>query len=1370
MSLEARFVDITPEEDSRPGNDSKCDHFTEAASKAIDSAKQKNNEACELAQKGDLASLNAAIEISQQAMDEICNHPLHSTSLSNNMIHYRLQRYKWTGNNEDLELSIKIGNNMLNPIGTSEMDPKHLSEISLQAGIMSLGLAYRFRFGQRGETEDLKLAISHVSKALAMPGWEEQSPDAEIMFELGEWNLQVFAKTRELSDLNMSIKNYEQALCSTYPDRVKGYLALAKALQMRFEVTSDITSLKQSIQVMQEALRVTPPEHPDLPQLLANLSYCFEKLFEYSRQDSDLDKAIEALKAARKLVHDRGGERTCPLERLDQLTENSEIVQDRNQGFGADKSIFEDVQEGPMLAVRLADLLLKRWDCGRAEDDLNCGIKLLTNAKRSFEKHTKSYQSISLKLLDSLTNRWEHLQKIEDLDQIVVTLRFLIDCLPLSHPKRCDYVMALVTHQMNHYIASGKPDDLEELLRMAESGLEAASPGFERSRWLQLCGYIQDARSSVSGDLKPMQDAVKSAYNAIQESRSEANPDHEVLFRAGLLLARLCRQSGNIRDLDKGLEAMNESLNYIDRTSIEAGTRMSHLAWWHMVRSDRTGDGRDLKLAIELGEKAVAICHDARSLSTLSQCYEDRYLRNRDHKDLDKSIDILKGWPDEKNGPCAIDLRLQLAKQLYKRGQIRKRIEDANGSIKLHENILEAIPEGGEYWVDCHYGLGMALKSRYVDFNRHTDPSSLDDIDYSIRILNKVKGQSLTMDLRGMILYELGKDYQTRLMCAKTQDPLDAQRALDCFLECFHQQTASLAVRIRAAEQAARTADCLSRSDEALSILKQAIDLLPALNLRSLSTQDQQEMLKTATGLASMATAMEFKCDPQSDEAFRILERGRGIISSLLSEERMMMSMLDPDLASEFLEAKRAVSTLQSTTSGPSASLREPGHETQVPQLDIGARHAAENRLFEVIKRIEDDPKTKHVFEPPLMKEVSDALGDDNIAVINVSEIRCDAVVMSRRTGIRQAQLPHLTLDDINTQARKLRDSRPRIDPSLLEWLWYMIGEPVTRGLELEVPANDQPLPRLFWILTGPLAQLPVHAAGRHHEATKKTILDRVMSSYCSSLRSFINSRTAKVPTSPQEQEGTLGKALLIAMEQTPKHSPLFNAKKEINAVEDVCRLLHLKALRLPAQIRAAVLKELDALIFHFAGHGRSDASDPSQSGLLLEDGALTVAEIREHKANGKLPFLAFLSACLTAANDAPLLADESIHLLTACQVAGFRHLIGSLWQLYDDACVEIAEAFYENLASRGMTDRSVCEALHFTCVQSRDVWVATNSMATATQANSISSGSDKTDCSVVSSRGDVEKNPREARLAKKMSAGVHLVKADWVPYVHYGP
>ncbi|KAL6915553.1 hypothetical protein FSHL1_007002 [Fusarium sambucinum] len=78
-------------------------------------------------------------------------------------------------------------------------------------------------------------------------------------------------------------------------------------------------------------------------------------------------------------------------------------------------------------------------------------------------------------------------------------------------------------------------------------------------------------------------------------------------------------------------------------------------------------------------------------------------------------------------------------------------------------------------------------------------------------------------------------------------------------------------------------------------------------------------------------------------------------------------------------------------------------------------------------------------------------------------------------------------------------------------------------------------------------------------------------------------------------------------MTQTPNRSTLENAGSEVTIVQNACSQLYLEPLQLPDQTFAAVLAELGSHIFHFAGHGRSDARGPSQSGLLLEDGVLTV-------------------------------------------------------------------------------------------------------------------------------------------------------------------
>jgi CHAT domain-containing protein len=135
--------------------------------------------------------------------------------------------------------------------------------------------------------------------------------------------------------------------------------------------------------------------------------------------------------------------------------------------------------------------------------------------------------------------------------------------------------------------------------------------------------------------------------------------------------------------------------------------------------------------------------------------------------------------------------------------------------------------------------------------------------------------------------------------------------------------------------------------------------------------------------------------------------------------------------------------------------------------------------------------------------------------------------------------------------------------------------------------------------------------------------------------------------------------------------------------------------------------------IIHFACHGSSNIFDPSESCLLLqrcppgkvepEPDPLTVRQVAHLRL--VMARIAFLSACSTAEAKLEQVADEVIHLASGFQVAGFAHVIGSLWSSADRVCVAIAEGFYRRLTARKwnkIQDRDVAFALHQSILEVR--------------------------------------------------------------------
>uniref|UniRef100_A0A0D2Y6C8 CHAT domain-containing protein n=2 Tax=Fusarium oxysporum TaxID=5507 RepID=A0A0D2Y6C8_FUSOF len=258
-----------------------------------------------------------------------------------------------------------------------------------------------------------------------------------------------------------------------------------------------------------------------------------------------------------------------------------------------------------------------------------------------------------------------------------------------------------------------------------------------------------------------------------------------------------------------------------------------------------------------------------------------------------------------------------------------------------------------------------------------------------------------------------------------------------------------------------------------------------------------------------------------------------------------------------------------------------------------------------------------------------------------------------------------------------------------LAWLWDGIAEPILSALGITEPPADDDWPHVWWIPTGLLTRFPLHAAGRHGGSSFETVLDRVLSSYGSSVKAIIHARQRPLVISSSSS------ALVVAMDSTPECSPLPFASKELKMLLGIYKSMAISALEVGRRVNDVMSQMLQCEIFHFAGHGQTDNHDPSKSNLILEDGKLMVANLLEQNLRKNSPFLAYLSACGTGRVHNERFFDESIHLISAFQLAGFRHVIGTLWEVNDRLCVDMARITYEEIRDSGMTDKSVCLGLH---------------------------------------------------------------------------
>lgn len=323
------------------------------------------------------------------------------------------------------------------------------------------------------------------------------------------------------------------------------------------------------------------------------------------------------------------------------------------------------------------------------------------------------------------------------------------------------------------------------------------------------------------------------------------------------------------------------------------------------------------------------------------------------------------------------------------------------------------------------------------------------------------------------------------------------------------------------------------------------------------------------------------------------------------------------------------------------------------------------------------------------------------IVFVNSTPLRCDAILITV-DGIWNLSLPRLHYNEAVEKVASLK-SVPKSNPMAskllsltLAWLWDVVVGPILDKLGFGKTPTSPTWPRVWWIPTGILRSLPLHAAGRHLNPSPVAAVDRVISSYTSSLTALLDARVRKNGNYDPAQA-----SLLVSMARTPACPDLPWAKFEVDAV---ARELpsHTPTIILETPCKGEVLASLkNCSIFHFAGHGTSPRVSPSNGTLLLKDWQtepLTAEELI-HNAPQSPRFLAYLSACSTGEMNLAVDAGwqgGSTSLVTACQLAGFRHVVGAMWEVFDGYSVAAARMFYIALGERAIIDDdAVAYALH---------------------------------------------------------------------------
>ncbi|MFI6992791.1 CHAT domain-containing protein [Nonomuraea wenchangensis] len=1108
------------------------------------------------------------------------------------------------------------------------------------------------------------------ARALADSLAAEDLPEVRVV--LGWWHWLRYGGTGDPGEFHRAVELLVPCFLleiDALPEPMLPSIAVAASvpavdlLRRSFEDGADPQHLSAVVRLWQRITAAVPAGGREQGLYQSLLSSALLERFLRAGDDADLEAALQASERALRAGAEHDPSNPRPIFDHAQLL----LVRHRRSGRREDLAaaaacVGRAVEIAPPGEVRASVL----FELGQAfqlcylasgeRNDLDVAVATLSLAFSAGTPGDDWWDPCVVKLGGLLAAQYEHFGDVPALNLMIEVYGKASAADP---DDRWRGLLAMALH--HRFKRSGQPEDLDEAVRLGDPGPGyVPSDGADAERLAQWAAILQ-TRFEEHGDPADLNACLDAHRRALRAPGP--HPAHRHSGYANSLRARY-QQTGDLADLDESVSVHRQALDLAQGSpGNDLPMFSSNLGLALVARFERTAREDDLDEAVELHRRAASA-------------------GSRD--------DVRWGLLHANLGGAlmrCVELRATTGERAESGGDPGAADDDLGEAIEALRAAVAAAPPGhrdrGRYLVN----LSSALVLRQQRTSEHALLAEAEDL-----LREAVTCQPDGHPDQASVRLALGQVLRARF----DREGGDSRRAeaVSAFVRAAENGAAPLPLRIQA-YQAASSLVAESAPGRAADLLEAAVRLLPHLAARQLGRDGQQDLLKefrTLTGEAAALALTRPESGPAQApltgtgpaQALRLLETGRAVLLSQALDVRADLSALrerDPELARRYLELNDRLSQPQ----GPAVPGPRP--------LSAADPHHTAQELSETVAAIRRLDGFATFLEPPTLGELLDETAQGPIVAFNLSRTRGDALLLTS-DGVRALPLPGMdataTLEKVIefygalhiTQTGTTLSERATAQAAMnevLEWLWRAAARPVLDALRLgPVPAGGGAWPRIWWASGGILSLLPLHAAGVRGSESD-AVLHRVVSSYVPTVRAL---RYARRPLPPGDGRGG---ALVVAMPTTPGGPDLEHASAEASAVAG--HLPHAVVLA-PGEprepTRETVLSHLaTSSIAHFACHGAIHPTDLSRSMLVLQDHAtdpLTVAALNavrlEHAE------LAYLSACVTATGPSAHLADEAIHLATGFQLAGFRNVVGTLWEIQDEFAVDLADAFYRGLTT----------------------------------------------------------------------------------------
>ncbi|KAF8896885.1 CHAT domain-containing protein [Gymnopilus junonius] len=980
--------------------------------------------------------------------------------------------------------------------------------------------------------------------------------------------------------------------------------------------------------------------------------------------------------------------------------------EDASQAVAILKSALDDSPENRTILATLANTLEQQGVSLQSQQVFAEAYRFSEKAMTLTNGESPDILSRWLSASSIATRLFELTNDLKYIENAISVVRRALASPVLGGVKRWKFQQLLGVQLSYRFKVSEKPRDLDEAVLSLKAAVDTTAEGLtdaDKADNLREYGKALFARFQVSK--RP--DDFDSAVEALKKAVILFGPDKMTVVDASNDLANAMTiqfdKTGKLKDINKAIDYYLQALAALERfPMIEVRKPVYYMGLGNafFTKYEMWEQMTDLNQAIAYYEAAVKASDpsDVRfggRIGSLSRAQLQKCRSTHDGRLLlilqGNIKSFLARMPSPSSHEIAFLQNILGASYLHEYDESDNEVAFFD---KAAESFQAALDAGSAHPLDVNFPLINLTRALTGKYSKTRTSEQLLKIQGHFRNPNSRELRSLldTLGQFSALVYDTKNQLQFGRLAAKY------------YLTIASDPTAFSERRLWASLQASRLIYEVNHAPaDARNVLVQVVKLLPEAILMGPNRADQLRAAKGLAPLPSLIISFSLAAGDTLEDALLLYEQSRSFIWNRLLDMKTDLSALHDkhkDLADRFEHLRLVLNRVS-----PQAVVTEESAIFRVRQHDLSNEY---NEILRLIRLKEGFERFLLLDEP---SHILDTASQGPVVILNATKYRGDAILISSE-GISSIMLPHFFSDACVENA--ILSSDPQRASSLFEltlkWLWEAAASPVLEKLGLNGLASkpDQKLPRIWWLVSGWISFLPIHAAGDHMRAMKTrepcTVMDRVISSYTPTLRALEYARKSAKDMSLAEKSHP-STAVLISMPTTPDDQDLTNVSKEVASVEEIIHtFFQVTSLEHPRrQDVIPLLKQVS--VAHFACHGVADSSDPSLSKLKLQDWKRNPLDVRFLLRNSfdRLR-LVYLSAYETALNKVTQLREESIHPSAAFQMAGVPYAVASMWNVEDNASVQIASDFYFRLAvGTEFNLEKSAEALHYATMKARN-------------------------------------------------------------------